>query len=109
MVEIRKIGVIGAGQMGNGIAHVAALGGHEVVLHDISADRIEAGLATITGNLARQVQKGLIDDSARKAALDRISSGTAQEVLSDCDLVVEAATENEETKKKIYAGVCKVL
>jgi 3-hydroxybutyryl-CoA dehydrogenase len=109
MVDIRKVGVIGAGQMGNGIAHVVALGGHDVVVHDVSADRIEAGLATITGNLARQVQKGLIDDSARKAALDRISSGTAQDVLSDCDLVVEAATENEEVKKKIYAGVCKVL
>ncbi len=109
MVDIRKVGVIGAGQMGNGIAHVVALGGHDVVLHDVSADRIEAGLATITGNLARQVQKGLIDDSTRKAALNRISSGTAHDVLSDCDLVVEAATENEEVKKKIYAGVCRVL
>jgi 3-hydroxybutyryl-CoA dehydrogenase len=109
MVEIHKVGVIGAGQMGNGIAHVVALAGHDVVLHDISADRIEAGLATITGNLARQVQKGVIDDAARKAAIDRIASGTAQEVLGDCDLVVEAATENEDTKKKIYSGVCKVL
>jgi 3-hydroxybutyryl-CoA dehydrogenase len=109
MVEIRKVGVIGAGQMGNGIAHVVALSGRDVVLHDSSSDRIEAGLATITGNLARQVQKGTIDDAARKAALDRISSGVAIDSLADCDLVVEAATENEEVKKKIYAGICKVL
>jgi 3-hydroxybutyryl-CoA dehydrogenase len=109
MVDIRKVGVIGAGQMGNGIAHVVALGGRDVVLHDVSSDRIEAGLATITGNLARQVQKGTIDDAARKAALERITSGVHVDSLSDCDLVVEAATENEDVKKKIYAGVCKVL
>jgi 3-hydroxybutyryl-CoA dehydrogenase len=109
MADIRKVGVIGAGQMGNGIAHVVALAGTDVVLHDVSTDRIEAGLATITGNLARQVQKGAIDDAARKAALDRISSGPSLEALADCDLVIEAATEHEETKKKIYANVCKVL
>jgi 3-hydroxybutyryl-CoA dehydrogenase len=109
MVEIRKVGVIGCGQMGNGIAHVVALAGHEVVMNDIISERIEAGLATITGNLARQVQKGVIDDPARQAALARISSGTEQDILADCDLVVEAATENEDVKKKIYAGVCKVL
>jgi len=109
MSEIRKVGVIGAGQMGNGIAHVVALGGCEVVLHDMSMERIEAGLATITGNLARQVQKGAIDDSARQTALDRISGGPTLESLADCDLVIEAATEHEETKKKIYVGVCRVL
>jgi 3-hydroxybutyryl-CoA dehydrogenase len=109
MAGISKVGVIGAGQMGNGITHVVALAGHEVVLHDVSTDRIQAGLATITGNLARQVQKGAIDDAARKAALDRIVSGPSLESLADCDLVIEAATEHEETKKKIYAGVCRVL
>jgi 3-hydroxybutyryl-CoA dehydrogenase len=109
MIDIRKVGVIGAGQMGNGIAHVAALAGHDVVMYDINSDRIEAGLATITGNLARQVQKGLIDDAARQTALGRISSSAAVEGLVDCDLVIEAATENEEIKKKIFAGVCKVL
>jgi 3-hydroxybutyryl-CoA dehydrogenase len=109
MIDIRKVGVIGAGQMGNGIAHVAALAGHDVVMYDINSDRVEAGLATITGNLARQVQKGLIDDAARQAALGRISSSAAVEGLVDCDLVIEAATENEEVKKKIFAGVCKVL
>jgi 3-hydroxybutyryl-CoA dehydrogenase len=109
MIDIRKVGVIGAGQMGNGIAHVVALGGQQVVMHDISPERIEAGLATITGNLARQVQKGVIDDAARQQALNRISSSVAVDGLSDCDLVIEAATENEDLKKKIYAGLCKVL
>ncbi|MFM9974318.1 MAG: 3-hydroxybutyryl-CoA dehydrogenase [Beijerinckiaceae bacterium] len=109
MIEIRKVGVIGAGQMGNGIAHVVALSGQQVVLHDTSPERIEAGLATITGNLARQVQKGVINDTARQEALGRISSSVSVDGLADCDLVVEAATENEELKKKIYAGLCKVL
>jgi 3-hydroxybutyryl-CoA dehydrogenase len=109
MVKIRKVGVIGCGQMGNGIAHVVALAGHDVVMNDISNEKIEAGLATITGNLARQVLKGVIDDPARQAALARISGGIDQDILADCDLVVEAATENEDVKKKIYGGVCKVL
>jgi 3-hydroxybutyryl-CoA dehydrogenase len=109
MIDIKKVGVIGAGQMGNGIAHVVALGGRHVVLYDINQDRIEAGLATITGNLARQVQKGVIDDAARQAALSRITSSAEVDGLADCDLVIEAATENEEVKKKIFAGLCKVL
>ncbi len=109
MAAIRKVGVIGAGQMGNGIAHVIGLSGCDVLLHDVSQDKIAAGLATITGNLARQVQKGLIDDAQRKAALDRIASGPSLDSLADCDLVIEAATEHEDTKKKIYAAVCKVL
>jgi 3-hydroxybutyryl-CoA dehydrogenase len=109
MIEIRKVGVIGAGQMGNGIAHVVALGGRDVVMHDMSVDRLEAGLATITGNLARQVQKGAIDDAARQAALSRIASTVDIEGLGSCDLVIEAATEHEETKKKIFAGLCKIL
>jgi 3-hydroxybutyryl-CoA dehydrogenase len=109
MAEIRKIGVIGAGQMGNGIAHVAALGGFDVVMHDVSREKIEAGLATITGNLARQVQKGTIDDASRQAALARIGSAMEPAALGDCDLVIEAATENEDIKKRIYAGICKSL
>jgi 3-hydroxybutyryl-CoA dehydrogenase len=109
MIEIRKVGVIGAGQMGNGIAHVVALGGHEVVLHDSNAERIEAGLATINGNMARQIQKGVITEIERQAALQRITGAPAVDALADCDLVIEAATENEDVKKKIYAGLCRVL
>jgi 3-hydroxybutyryl-CoA dehydrogenase len=109
MSEIRKVGVIGAGQMGSGIAHVVGLAGYEAVLHDISKERLEAGLATITGNLARQVQKAAIDDKARKDALSRISATDEMDGLSDCDLVIEAATENEDVKKKIYASLCRSL
>jgi 3-hydroxybutyryl-CoA dehydrogenase len=109
MAEIRKVGVIGAGQMGSGIAHVAALGGHAIVVHDVSSERIEAGLATINGNMARQIQKGLISDADRQAALSRIQAGPAIESLADCDLVIEAATENEEVKKKAFAALSRVL
>src|SRR5947199_4362087 len=90
---IRKIGVIGAGQMGNGIAHVVALAGMDVLLNDISGDRINAGLATINGNLTRQVSRKLITEEDRKAALARISSADSLEKLGDCDLVIESAAE----------------
>jgi 3-hydroxybutyryl-CoA dehydrogenase len=109
MAGIEKVGVIGAGQMGNGIAHVVALGGHEVLLHDMSPERIEAGLATINGNMARQIQKGLITEADRKSALARINAAPSMDALADCDLVIEAATEQEDVKKKIYAGLCKAL
>ncbi|MCA0401898.1 MAG: 3-hydroxybutyryl-CoA dehydrogenase [Proteobacteria bacterium] len=100
--EIRKVGVIGAGQMGGGIAHVAALAGCEVVINDISDERVQSGLATINGNLARQVQKGTITEEARQKALTLISGGADMAILSECDLVIEAATENEEIKRKIF-------
>jgi 3-hydroxybutyryl-CoA dehydrogenase len=109
MGEIRKVGVIGAGQMGSGITHVVALGGHEVLLHDVTPERIEAGLATINGNLARQIQKGVIGEGERKAALSLINGAPTLDHLADCDLVIEAATENEDVKKKIYGNLCKVL
>ncbi|MDB5570790.1 MAG: 3-hydroxybutyryl-CoA dehydrogenase [Hyphomicrobiales bacterium] len=105
-VVIKKIGVIGAGQMGNGIAHVAAVAGFDVVLNDIAEERVKAGLATINGNLSRQVSKGQISDEDRKAALARIAPSSSYEDLSDCDLVIEAATENEELKRKIFTALC---
>ncbi len=104
-----KIGVIGAGQMGSGIAHVAALGGHDITIHDSADERIAVGLANITGNLARQVQKAVITDEARQAALSLIRGSTAVEDLADCDLVIEAVTENEEIKKKAYTALCRTL
>ena len=73
-VAINKVGVIGSGQMGNGIAHVAALAGFDVALNDVSADRLKSGMATINGNLSRQVAKKIITEEARKQALGRISS-----------------------------------
>ena len=103
---IRKIGVIGAGQMGNGIAHVAALAGMDVLLNDISGDRINAGLATINGNLARQVQRKLIAEEDRQGALKRIAPAETLDKLGDCDLVIESASEKEEVKRKIFSDLC---
>src|SRR6059058_3755158 len=107
--HIRKIGVIGAGQMGSGIAHVSALAGFEVKLNDLSADRIKAGIATINGNMARQVSRKRISEEERHAALKRISPAESYEAFSDCDLIVESATEKEEIKRAIFANVCPVL
>src|SRR5512135_3042066 len=106
---IKKVGVIGSGQMGNGIAHVAALAGFDVVLNDVSADRLKSGMATINGNLSRQVAKKIITDDARKQALERITTVETIEGLSDCDLVIETAVEKEEVKRKIFHDVCAVL
>lgn len=108
-VAIKKVGVIGSGQMGNGIAHVAALAGFDVVLNDVSEDRLKSALATINGNLTRQVSKKTISDGDRKQALDRISSAAALDALADCDIVIETAVEKEETKRKIFHDLCAVL
>ena len=108
-VMINKVGVIGSGQMGNGIAHVAALAGFDVVLNDVSAERLKSAMATINGNLSRQVAKNIITEDARKAALDRIASAETIEGLSDCDLAIETAVEKEEVKRKIFHDVCAVL
>src|SRR5713101_7702420 len=109
MVMIKKVGVIGSGQMGNGIAHVAALAGFDVVLNDVSLDRLKSAMATINGNLSRQVTKKIITDDARKQALDRIVSAETMEGLADCDIVIETAVEKEEVKRKIFHEVCAVL
>src|SRR3954451_17212655 len=108
-VAINKVGVIGAGQMGNGIAHVAALAGFDVVLNDVSADRLKSAMATINGNLSRQVAKNIITEDARKQALSRIGSAGTLDELADCDLVIETAVEKEEVKRKIFHDVCAVL
>jgi len=106
---IKKVGVIGSGQMGNGIAHVAALGGFEVVLNDLSADRLKSAMATINGNLSRQVSKKIISEDARNEALAKITSSNAIDGLSDCDLVIETAVEKEEVKRRIFHDLCAVL
>jgi 3-hydroxybutyryl-CoA dehydrogenase len=106
---IRKVGVIGAGQMGNGIAHVCALSGLHVMLNDIVAERISEGLASISGNLARQVSRQRITDEEREAAMSRISPAKTLSDLGDCDLVIEAATEKEEVKRKIFTALCPSL
>jgi 3-hydroxybutyryl-CoA dehydrogenase len=108
-LHIRKIGVIGAGQMGSGIAHVSALAGFDVKLNDLSADRVKAGIATINGNMARQVSRKRITEEERQAALKRIAPADSFEAFGDCDLVIEAATEKEDVKRTIFANVCSVL
>ena len=109
MAAINKLGVIGAGLMGNGIAHVAALSGIPVVLMDVQQPALDRALATMAKNMERQVSKGSISGADRDAALARIVTATDNSAFADCDLVIEAATENEEIKKKIVAALCPVL
>src|SRR6202171_40922 len=108
-MDINKIGVIGAGQMGTGIAQVCALAGMEVALNDISEAHINAGLATIAGNLAPQVERKQLDPPPRDAALSRIKPAPGYDAFADSDLVIEAATENEEVKRKIFSKLCPSL
>jgi len=105
-ITIKTVGIIGAGQMGNGIAHVIALGGYNVQLNDISKERVEAAVALIDGNLTRQVSKGKISPEDRQKALDRISYASSLEAFGDADLVIEAATEDEDIKRKILVAAC---
>lgn len=108
-VTIKTIGVIGAGQMGNGIAHVAAVAGYTVKLIDVSQEALDNALATITKNLDRQVKKEKISQADRDQAVALINCSTEMSALSDADLVIEAATENEEIKKSIFKQVCAVV
>jgi 3-hydroxybutyryl-CoA dehydrogenase len=108
-MNIRKVGIIGAGQMGNGIAHVCALSGYDVLLNDTARDRIEAALATINGNLARQVKSGKITEAQRAEALKRITTAERYEALEDCDLVIESAVEDEQVKRKIFAELSRIV
>jgi 3-hydroxybutyryl-CoA dehydrogenase len=95
--------------MGNGIAHVAALAGFDVVLNDVSADRLKSGMATINGNLARQVSKKAVTEDDKTKALARIKLAEKLDDLADCDLVIETAVEKEEVKRKIFHELCAVL
>ncbi len=103
MSQIEKLGVIGAGQMGNGIAHVAAQSGLTVVLLDVAQAALDKGMATLAKNMDRQVSKGTLSQADRDAALARISTSTDYAAFGDCDLVIEAATEREDIKHKIFA------
>ncbi len=108
-LNIKSVGVIGAGQMGNGIAHVCALAGIPVFLNDLSGERIKAGMATINGNMARQVTRKAISEDQKKSALGLIKPAEKYDALSACDLVIETATEKEEVKRKIFAELCASL
>ena len=105
MVQIKSVGVIGAGQMGSGIAHVAALAGYEVLLHDVSREKIDAGVGVIEKNLSRQLVRGLIDQAAMDAALGRVKPAEELQQIGATDLAIEAATENEDIKKSIFKAL----
>src|SRR4051812_36279974 len=99
---IKRIGIIGAGQMGSGIAHVCAMHGIDVKLNDIDSGRLQQAGSNIDKNLARQVQRGKVTDSDRKPALGRIATGTDMSFFGDCDMVIEAASEDESVKRSIF-------
>jgi len=107
--DIQKIGVIGAGQMGSGIAHVCAQQGFDVYLSDVSEENLAKGMDKIKDDLEKMASKGLIEESVIAPALARITSGTSYDGLKDCGLVIEAATENEAVKKEILQAICPVL
>ncbi len=107
--DIKSIGVIGAGQMGTGIAHVCALAGYDVKLSDISAEAAAKATDIIARNMDRQVRREMITEADKTAALARISTGTGLEMFADSDIVIEAATENEEAKRAIFKELCPVL
>ncbi len=107
--EVKCVGIIGSGQMGSGIAHVIALAGYEVRMNDLAKERVDQALALIDRNLGRQVSRGAIKDQDAKAALGRMSYAATYADLGTCDLVIEAATEDEAVKRKIFAALCPSL
>jgi 3-hydroxybutyryl-CoA dehydrogenase len=109
MSEIKTVGVIGAGQMGAGIAHVCALAGYSVRLHDIAPDRIAAALVAIERNMNRQAARGMITMDAVQTAMPRIISAVSPAEVGDTDLVIEAATEDEAVKKVIFRSLTEYL
>ena len=106
MTAIRTIGIVGAGQMGNGIAHVCALAGFDVMLNDVSAERLEAGVKTIQRNMDRQVHRQMISSDARDAGMRRIRTTTSLEEFAHVDFAIEAATEKESVKRAIFDALC---
>jgi 3-hydroxybutyryl-CoA dehydrogenase len=109
MSKISTVGVIGAGQMGNGIAHVCALGGYNVLLNDADAGRIDTAIQTITKNLTRQVQKGVIKQTDMDGALKRIKGAPKYADLAASDLVIESILEQDEAKRKVFSDLKAVL
>jgi len=107
--RLRRIGVIGSGQMGGGIAHVCALAGYDVVVTDINDDALQRGREAIDSNLSRQVSRGKIREEEKDAALGRIHMGLDYALFGDCDMVIEAATEKEEIKREIFKKLTPAL
>ncbi len=108
-VAIARIGIIGAGQMGGGIAQVCALAGYEVYLQDVTMERVQHALEGITARLNRLVEKQKLSPAASTEAIQRIRTGTGLQLFSGCDLVIESAVENEPVKREIFKKLCPVL
>ncbi len=106
---IQSIGVIGAGQMGSGIAHVLSLAGFDVRLYDIEADQLTKSLAQIEQNLERQIGRGLIKEDDKRLAMAHLGRADTLQHLGEVDLVIEAASENEEVKRSILIDLCPLL
>jgi len=104
--QIKKIGVVGAGQMGSGIAHVIALGKYDVLLNDVRLEAVDKALASIEKNMGRQVSKGIVKEADMKSAISRISVAPNLDAFGDCDMIIEAATEDEAIKRKIFQDLC---
>ncbi len=100
--SIRSVGIIGAGQMGSGIAHVCAIAGYDVKMSDINDTVLQKAVTTIDGNMTRQVARGRVKEEDKVAALRRIATGADYEIFADCDFVIEAASEREELKREIF-------
>ena len=109
MTQLKTIGVVGAGQMGNGIAHVCALAGYDVILNDISQEALDKGMVAIEKNMTRQLSRDLISKDEMETGLGRIKATTSLSPFAETDLAIEAATENREIKEKIFAGLCNVV
>jgi 3-hydroxybutyryl-CoA dehydrogenase len=109
MAPIRKVGIIGSGQMGNGIAHVVALAGYDVIMNDLTKEKVDQAISVIDKNLSRQVASGKISEEERKQALARISYAETLQGFADADLVIEAATEDETVKRKIFVALTPYL
>ena len=109
MAELKTVGIIGAGQMGNGIAHVAALAGYDVIMTDISDEALAKGMTTIEGNMHRQVQRNMITDEAMKTGLKRIKTSASIKAHETADIVIEAATEKREIKEQIFRSICEIV
>jgi 3-hydroxybutyryl-CoA dehydrogenase len=109
IAPIKSVGIVGAGQMGNGIAHVAAIAGYDVAINDLKKETVDKARAVIERNMGRQVSRALITDSEMQAALRRIKYAPDLAAVGDKDLVIEAATEDEAVKRKIFAELCPKL
>src|SRR5262245_62566324 len=107
--SIKSVGIIGAGQMGNGLAHVVALAGFDDAMHDIKKEAVDKARATIERNMARQVSRGVITDADMHGALKRIGYAADLATIGEADLVIEAATEDEAVKRKIFVDLCPKL